>query len=60
MIQSSVVNPIEKRFKISKRLGNEVRLLKAKHSRASDFDSRANLLIERYMKLIRKCERIDA
>ena len=56
MIQSSIANPIEKRFRISKRLGNEVQLLKAKHSRSNDFNSRTNLLIERYMKLLRKCE----
>ena len=56
MIQSSIANPIEKRFKISKRLGNEVQLLKAKHSGTTDFDSKTNLLIEKYMKLLRKCE----
>jgi hypothetical protein len=56
MIQSNVVNPIEKRYKISKRLGNEIQLLKSKCDGTNNFNSKTNLLIERYMKLIRKYE----
>jgi len=56
MIQAINTNLMDKRFRLSKRLGNEVQLLKAKCGGADDFDSKTNLLIEKYMKLIRKCE----
>jgi hypothetical protein len=58
MIQCNSVSLIEKRFKLSKRLGNEIQLLKTKCGRTNDFHSRTELLIEKYMKLIRKYEQI--
>ena len=47
----------DRRYKIGLRLGKEVQRLKGKcDAPGTDFNSKSDLLIERYMKMIRKLD----